>query len=224
MRRLDVALVAVLGLLALSACQKEEPTIPALSATCSAQPALGAPPLLVRFLLSVAGAEGDYAVEISYGDGASGSDPDAPHTYATAGAYTASFVVTTATQSARCAAAVTVSGPTPSPSPVGNQPPHPVFKTTPAARNDTVSGTAPFSMNLNLCLTSDPENDWLFFSMDYEGDGVWDSRGPFGGNCRRDHVYAAGTYKPTLCVHDIDHDRRPLHEDQCHTFTVIVSP
>ena len=87
-----------------------------------------------------------------------------------------------------------------------------------------MSGTAPFSVNLNMCLTSDPEQDWLFFSMDYDGNGTWDNRGPFGGNCRKDHVYAAGTYHPLLCVHDIDHDRAPLHEDQCQTFTVVATP
>jgi hypothetical protein len=199
-------------------------TAPGMSATCVAQPSSGSAPLAVRFLLSVSGAEGPFTVAVSYGDGTSGSDADVPHTYGAAGSYTASFTVASAAQSARCAAMVTVSGPSPSPSPAGNQPPHPVFKTTPPAQNDTVRGTAPLSVNLNMCLTSDPEGDWLFFSMDYEGDGTWDSRGPFGGNCRKDHVYAAGTYKPYLCVHDIDHSRRPLHEDQCHTYTVVATP
>jgi hypothetical protein len=224
MRRLGITAVAGLALVALPGCQKEEPTTPALTAACSAQPASGSAPLQVHFLLAVSGAEGTYAVEVSYGDGASGSDPDLPHTYLAAGVYTASFAVSTESQSARCAATVTVNGPAPSPSPTGNQPPSPVFKTTPSASNDTITGPAPFLVGLNMCLTSDPENDWLFFSMDFDGDGKWDSRGPFGGNCRRGPVYAAGTYHATLCVHDIDHDRAPLHEDQCHTFTVIATP
>ena len=226
MRRLELAVVAVIGLLGvpLAGCQKDTVTTPPMSATCVAQPAAGTAPLPVRFLLSVSGAEGPLTVTVSYGDGASGSNPDLPHTYASSGSYTASFAVETATQSARCAVAVTVGGPSPTPTPGGNQPPHPTFKTTPPARNDTVTGKAPFSVNLNMCLTSDPEDDWLFFSMDFDGDGKWDNRGPFGGNCRKDHVYAAGTYKPLLCVHDIDRNRAPLHEDQCHTFTVVATP
>lgn len=227
MRRLDVAAVAgVLGLVlavVLTGCQ-DDVTSPSLSASCTAQPASGSAPLVVHFLLAVSGAEGPYTVAVDYGDGTSGSDPDLPHTYGTSGAYAASFAVETETQSARCSTLVTVSGPTPTPTPAGNQPPQPFFKTTPPARNDTVTGTAPFTVNLNMCLTSDPEQDWLFFSFDFQGDGRWDSRGPFGGNCRRDVTYAAGTWRPRLCVHDIDHDRSPLHEDQCHTFTVVATP
>ncbi len=224
MSRLDVAVAAGLLGVALAGCQSDDVTSPAMSATCVAQPSAGTAPLVVRFLLSVAGAEGPFTVAVTYGDGASGSDPDVLHTYGAAGRYTASFTVESATQSARCAATVTVSGPSPTPPPSANQPPKPVFKTTPPARNGTLSGTAPFSVNLNMCLTSDPENDWLFFSMDYDGDGSWDNRGPFGGNCRGDHVYAAGSYSPRLCVHDIDEDRAPLHEDQCQTFTVVATP
>jgi len=225
MRRLDVAAIAVFGLLgsALTGCQDGE-TTPPLSATCSAQPSSGSAPLAVRFLLTVSGAEGAFTVAVSYGDGTSSADPDILHTYAAAGSYTASFVVETMTQSALCSALVVVSGPSPTPTPAGNQPPQPVFKTTPPARGDTVTGTAPLSVNLNMCLTSDPEQDWLFFSMDYQGDGSWDNRGPFGGNCRKDYVYAAGTWSPRLCVHDIDENRAPLHDDQCHTFTVVATP
>jgi hypothetical protein len=225
MRRPDVAVV-VFGLLsvALAGCQKDDVTTPAMSATCVAQPSAGMAPLAVRFLLSVSGAEGPFTVAVNYGDGTSSSNPDVLHTYAAPGSYTASFDVATAKQSARCALEVTVGGPTPTPTPAGNQPPTPVFKTTPPAKGDKVTGTAPFSVNLNMCLTSDPEHDWLFFSMDFEGDGTWDNRGPFGGNCRKDHVYAAGTYHPKLCVHDIDRNRAPLHDDQCHTFTVVATP
>ncbi len=224
MRR-HVLVAAVLGLLGitLAACQKDEET-PALSATCAAQPSAGSAPLAVRFLLDIAGAEGPYTVTVNYGDGTAGSNPDILHTYAASGSYTASFTIETATQSARCTALVSVIGPTPTPTPAGNQPPSPVFKTTPPAKGDKVTGTAPFTVNLNMCLTSDPEQDWLFFSIDFEGDGKWDVRGPFGGNCRANHTYAAGTYTPKLCVHDIDKNRAPLHDDQCHTFTVVATP
>lgn len=226
MRRLDAAIVAVLGLssIALTGCQNDDVTTPAISATCAAQPPSGSAPLAVRFLLSVSGAEGPFTVAVSYGDGAIGSDPDVPHTYVASGTYTASFTVDTATQSARCAVVVSVGGPSPSPTPSGNLPPQPFFKTSPPARNGTVTGKAPLLVNLNMCLTSDPEQDWLFFSIDYTGDGRWDNRGPFGGNCRRDYVYPAGSYSPRLCVHDIDTSRRPLHDDQCHTFTVVATP
>jgi hypothetical protein len=226
MRRLDVAVVAVFGLLsvALAGCQKDDVTTPAMSATCEAQPSSGTAPLAVRFLLSVSGAEGAFTVAVSYGDGTSGSNPDVLHTYAASGSYTASFDVQSAKQSARCAVLVVVSGPSPTPTPSGNQPPKPYFKTWPHAKNDVITGTAPLQVDLNMCLSSDPENDWLFYSIDYDGDGKWDSRGPFGGNCRRDPVYTAGTYRAVLCVHDIDKTRAPLHDDQCHTYTVVATP
>ncbi len=223
MRRVVVAWTAAFSLLAIApGCRKSTVTTPVMSATCDAQPASGTAPLAVRFLLTVAGAEGPFTVAVSYGDGTSGTNPDILHTYSSAGSYTVSFAVDTTTQSARCAALVTVSAPKPTPAP--NEPPNPVFKTWPPAHNDTVTGTAPLAVNLNMCLTSDPEHDWLFFSIDFEGDGKWDVRGPFGGNCRADHTYAVGTYKPVLCVHDIDKNRAPLHPDQCHTYTVVATP
>ncbi len=221
-RHVPVAVIGLLGI-ALVGCQKDDEP-PILSATCAAQPSTGSAPLAVRFLLDVSGAEGPFTVTVSYGDGATGSDPDILHTYASSGSYAASFTIETSTQSARCTALVDVVGPTPTPTPAGNQPPNPSFRTFPAAKGNTVTGRAPFTVGLNMCLTSDPENDWLFFSMDYQGDRRWDSRGPFGGNCRKEVVYPAGTYSPTLCVHDIDKNREPLHDDQCHTFTVVATP
>jgi hypothetical protein len=80
-------------------------------------------------VVGVTGAEGPAAVSIAYGDGSSGTNPDAPHTYAAAGTYVASFAVTTSTQSARCSATVTVEAP----APPANQPPSLVAKTTPSA-------------------------------------------------------------------------------------------
>ncbi len=230
MRRLAVAAVAVSVLLGLasSGCHKDEVTAPALSATCEAQPASGAAPLAVRFLVSVAGAEGPFTVEINYGDGSSGTDPDTPHTYAAPGSFTASFTITTATQSARCAAGVSVSpgsSPSPSPSPGANGPPHPVFKSTPDAVNGTITGRAPLAVRFNMCATTDPDGDMLWFSMDFDGDGNWDNVGTTGAHCRYDHVYAAGTYnKVTMCVHDVTPTYEGLHQDQCKLYTVVATP
>ena len=217
-----------LSALAWAACQKEETTVtaPALAATCEARPASGAAPLAVSFLLTVSGAEGPFSVAVSYGDGQSGTNPDAAHTYAAAGSYTASFTVTTATQSARCATTVSVlppnTGPTPPPS--GNLPPVAVFKSTPDAVGGAITGAAPLAVRFNMCATTDPEKDALFFWMDFEGDGKWEVRGPTGASCRRDTVYAAGTWKPLLCVTDVDPDGNELHPRQCQGFTVVVAP
>jgi len=206
------------------ACKHEETvTAPSLSATCSAQPSSGPAPLAVSFLVGVSGAQGTFSAAVSYGDGATGTDPSAPHTYATAGSFIASFVVTTPTQSAACSTAVAV-GPGTTPTPGANQAPHPVFKTNPIANHGKITGTAPLSVRFNMCLTSDPEGDTLYFTMDYNGDGDIDEGGTTGGNCRRDHVYTAGTWTAYNCVRDIDANDKALHEDQCKTYSVVVTP
>jgi PKD repeat protein len=90
-------------------CQTEDSVVaPALGATCEARPPSGEAPLAVSFVLGISGAEGSFTVRISYGDGTTGTNPDLPHTYATAGSYTASFEVATATQSARCGSAISL--------------------------------------------------------------------------------------------------------------------
>jgi hypothetical protein len=217
-----VAFLAVAG----PACQKDETvTAPALGATCEARPASGPAPLLVSFPLSVSGAEGPFSVSVSYGDGATGTNPDAPHTYTASGAFTASFTVTTATQSARCSTTVTVQpGTPPSPPPSSNRPPTAVFKSTPDAVGSTISGTAPLSVRFNMCASSDPEGDPLYFLMDFDGDGRIDWGGLTGAHCRADHLYAAGTWRAGNCLHDIDADRKARHGDQCKTYTVVVTP
>lgn len=216
---------AMAAALAGPGCQEEETiTAPALSATCEARPASGTAPLAVSFVLSVAGAEGPFSVAISYGDATSGTNPDVPHTYASGGSYTASFTVATATQSARCATTVTVQ-PAPSASPpTGNLPPIPVFKTTPDAVRSTISGTAPLSVRFNMCASSDPESDRLYFVHDFDGDGKVDRGGTTGANCRADHVYGAGTWSARNCLHDIDASGRSLHDEQCKTYSVAVAP
>jgi len=215
-------LVACLPVLLLPGCQEDSVLSPALTATCEARPGAGPVPLTVTFLLSVSGAEGPVTVAVNYGDGQSGTNPDAPHTYATGGSFTASFNVTTATQSARCTAAVAVSGST---SPQGgNQPPTAVFRTTPAAVNREIIGKAPLSVSFNMCATSDPEGDELYFLMDFDGDEKYDFGGITGFHCRADRVYALGTTKPVICVYDRDKNRQALHPDICESYTVIATP
>jgi hypothetical protein len=230
MRRLASAVLAAAALLVVAGCDEDTSvTAPPLVAECEASPSAGAAPLRVTFLLTVSGAEGRFSVAISYGDGTTGTDPDAAHVYSAAGSYTASMVVTTATQSARCSAAVAVSGsvapsPSPSPSPGGNLPPVAVFKSTPDLVGGRVTGTAPFVVRWNMCATSDPERDTLYFLMDFDGDRRFDLGGTTGAHCRADHAYDAGTWLTTLCVHDIGEDRQPLHDDTCRTFTVVATP
>jgi hypothetical protein len=220
-----VASVLVVVLVAVGPACKDEETVtaPTLSATCSAQPASGPAPLAVSFLVGVSGAQGTFSVAVSYGDGSTGTDPNAPHTYAAAGSFVASFVVTTATQSAACSTAVTV-GPGAGPSPGADQPPKPVFKTNPIAKHGTITGTAPLKVRFNMCMSSDPDGDTLYFTMDWNGDHDIDQGGTTGGNCRRDYVYTAGTWTAYNCVRDIDASGKALHDDQCATYSVVVTP
>jgi PKD repeat protein len=216
-----VALLTVAG----PACRKETVTGPALSATCEARPSIGQVPLSVSFELTVSGAEGSFNVAVSYGDGTSGTNPDVPHTYTAGGVFTAAFTVTTANQSARCSATVTAMPSTvPSPPPSGNLPPHAIFKSTPDAVRSTISGTAPLSVRFNMCASTDPEGDRLFFLMDFDGDGKIDWAGTTGARCRADHVYAAGTWKARNCLHDMDGNGEALHDDQCKIYSVVVTP
>jgi len=234
-RRRTVVLAVVAGLAAAGpGCnQGDTVTTPTLAATCSATPASGPAPLVVSFALAISGAQGTPQVAVSYGDGATATDPDATHTYAVEGVYTASFDVTTAEQSARCATTVTVGagtgggpGPTPTPTPPGgeNQPPEVVYKTTPNAKNGTITGTAPFDVRFNMCLTADPEGDTLYFTMDVDGDGKLDVRGSTGASCRHDATYAVGTWKAQLCVTDLDPAGARLHDFECKDYKVVANP
>jgi PKD repeat protein len=175
----------------------------------------------VSFLLGVSGAEGPFTVAVTYGDGSSGTNPDAPHTYAQAGAFTAAFTVATATQSARCSTAVSVQA---GPSPRSNQPPQAVFKTTPDAVAGTIRGTAPLDVRFNMCASSDPEGDRLLFLMDFDGDGQFDHAGTTGAHCRTDHSYAAGTWTARNCLRDVDSGGQARHDDECRTYTVVATP
>jgi PKD repeat protein len=222
-RRLPAAVALLLAALTLPACH-ETVTHPTLTATCDAQPTSGMAPLTVAFAVAVAGASGPFTVAVSYGDGTSGSNPDQPHTYQSAGSYSASFTVTTSSQSARCAATVTVASPPP-PTTVADLPPDAVFKTTPAATGSRITGKAPLTVRFNMCASSDPEGDILYFLMDFDGDGKWDFGGVTGFHCRQDHIYATvGTWAPQMCVHDVDANHEALHDDECQTYVVEATP
>jgi len=220
-RSLRILLACLLAAV-VPACNQDQPTAaPVLTATCEARPSSGTAPLAVSFQLSLSGAVGAATVAISYGDGQSGSNPDTPHTYASAGSYTAAFTVSTPTQTARCSAAVTVTeGSKPA-----NQPPIPVFKTTPFDVALKITGKAPFTVSFNMCQTSDPEGDELYFEMDFDGDGSFDFKGITGFHCRADHTYALGTYTDVKnCVYDRDAQHVALHDDICRKYTVIATP
>jgi PKD repeat protein len=230
-RTVVLALVAFLAAAGPGCNEGDTVTTPALAAACSATPTSGPAPLVVAFALSISGAEGTPSVAISYGDGASGTNPDATHTYTTEGVYTASFNVTTAGQSARCAVTVTVGagsgGPEPTPTPPGgeNQPPEAVFKTTPDAKNGTITGTAPFDVRFNMCPTADPEGDPLYFTMDFDDDGHLDVKGSTGAACRHDTTYAVGTWEAQICVTDTDGvGGAYLHAFQCKDYKVVANP
>ena len=214
----------------------DTPAGPGLSATCSATPASGVAPLAVRFALNVEGAQGRFEVRIQYGDGATGSDPTASHTYTTAGSYTAAFDVTTPTQSALCSAVIRVdpggataaptAAPTPRPTPGGpNQAPAAVFRTTPSAGDGgLIAGVRFLAVEFNMCRTADPEADLLQFTMDFEGDGITEVAGRTGGDCRRTRVYEVGEYQPRICVTDLNEGLSPRRPFQCRSYTVRVTP
>jgi PKD repeat protein len=197
---------------------------PTLSAECTATPAAGTAPLTVAFNLNVSGAQGAFAVSITYGDGASGTTPDQPHTYGSPGTYTAAFTVKTTLQSALCSTTVVANAsPPPTPPPL-TPPPVAVFKSTPDAVGGKISGTAPFTVRFNMCASTDSTGNRLWFRMDFTGDGNWDVNGTTGANCRHDYTYAAGTYTARNCVTDMDADGQFLHPFQCRTYTVVAAP
>lgn len=223
-RRSSKRLACLLGLAsALPACQTEQVVAPALTATCAANPDSGPAPLRVSFLLDVSGAEGPISVAISYGDGQSGTNPDTPHTYGAAGSYTAAFDVSTATQGARCSAGVSVSQAVPRS--VSNKPPDAVFVSDPEPVQSKITGKAPFDVRFDMCASSDPEGDTLYFLFDFEGDGKYDFKGLTGAHCRADKSYAVGTWVPKLCVQDRDADNQAIHDqDVCTSFVVVAEP
>jgi PKD domain-containing protein len=230
---LGVALGTAL-VLAFPACN-DNPSGPDLSATCSATPTAGTAPLVVTFTLNVAGTS-TFDVSINYGDGRTSSTLNLAHIYQNAGAYTASFSVSAGGRSANCSTAVNVTGgppaptptppaPTPTPSTGVNQAPTPVYRTTPKpGAGDVFTGTAPFAIEFSMCASSDVDKDVLLWTMDFEGDGKTEVHGSTGGSCRRSNSYAAGNYRPEICVTDLDAAGKARHDFQCKRYTVQVTP
>jgi hypothetical protein len=227
--------VAALALLVGFLGCEEEGSSPSLIATCSASPVSGAAPLAVAFTLNVAGSS-SFDVTINYGDGTSSGSLNLAHVYPAPGGYTATFSVSAEGRSAACSTAVNVTGPapvptpgpgvpSPSPSPAGNQPPNAVFKTTPnPGPGDIFTGTAPLAILFNMCASQDVDIDVLLWTMDFEGDRHVDIRGSTGAFCRRSHTYAAGTYRPEICVTDVDNAGNVRHDFQCKRYTVQLTP
>ncbi len=210
----------------------DNPTSPSLSATCSVSPSTGAAPLAVAFTLNVAGAS-TFETTINYGDGTTSSSLNLAHVYQAPGGFTASFSVSAKGQSAACSTAVNVTGPaptpspgipSPSPSPGGNQPPNAVFRTYPKPVGGVFTGKAPFAIEFSMCASTDVDVDVLLWTMDFEGDGKTEVRGSTGGACRRTNAYAAGTYRPEICVTDVDQAGNERHDFQCQRYTVQVTP
>jgi PKD domain len=219
-------------LAALAGCN--DSTLPSVTASCSASPSSGAAPLAVAFTLNVAGAS-TFDVSIEYGDGTTSSSLNLAHLYQSAGGYTANFSVNAQGRSAACSTAVNVTGPTPaptpspgvpspSPSPSANQPPNAVFRTYPKPVGNVFSGKDPFDIEFSMCASTDVDVDVLLWTMDFEGDGKTEVRGSTGGACRRTKTYAAGTYRPEICVTDLDAAGHERHDFQCRQYTVQITP
>jgi PKD domain len=219
-----------LGLLLASASCGKDVVAPSLSAACAATPGQGRVPLTVNFSLNVDGAQGAMNVQINYGDGAAGSEVSALHVYANPGSYTASFNVSTATQSALCSAVVRVDAapaptavPTPTPR-TTNSPVIPVFNTNPDPEaGDVFRGRPSLKITFNVCMTSDPDGDDINFRMDLDGDGVFEVDGPTGSDCRRTHTYTKlGVFVPRVCVTDLLPNLSLAHPYQCHNYVVRI--
>ena len=227
------AITAAALLVSLAGCRKEDVVAPTLSVSCSAAPGSGTAPLTVSFAVNVAGAQGGSTIRIAYGDGATGTQVGVPHTYASAGSYSATFDVSTATQSALCTALVQVAASpapasTPTPAPVNREPViH--FRTTPepnTGRNFT--SAVGLAIEFNMCTSSDPDGDPLNFRMDLDGDGVFEVDGPTGADCRRTGRYSQTgpvsptSYDPTICAPDLLPSRSRAHPYSCRTYNVKI--
>ena len=237
MPRPFAAIATLMLAVALPACKGSSSTQPtaALAIECAAIPPSGPAPLSVAFGLDVKNAVGSFAVSLSYGDGASGTDPDARHVYSAAGSYVASITVTAGTETARCSLPIAVaSAPAPAPSPEAeNHWPDPFFRTNPAAVNGAITGKAPLFVRFNLCQSQDQDGDGLFYRFDLDGDGTYEFVGTTGGDCSKETTYAVGTRTVSVCVTDgyctawplcPDLPRFRFHPYQCESYVVTATP
>ena len=227
----------VLAAVAWPACNGSSTTTAtaALAIECAAIPAAGPAPLSVAFGLDVKNAVGSFSVSLSYGDGASGTDPDARHVYSAAGSYVASITVTAGAETARCSLPIAVAAaPAPSPTPEAeNHWPDPFFRTNPPAVNGAITGKAPLFVRFNLCQSQDQDGDGLFYRFDLDGNGVYEFVGTTGADCSKETTYAVGTRTVSVCVTDGYCTAWPLCEDlprfrfhpyQCTSYDVTATP
>ena len=88
-----------------------------------------------------------------------------------------------------------------------------VLQTTPPADSTgRIEGFAPLSVTFNQCRAeSILGEDIARYRYDFEGTGGFER-----GRCREAHVYAAGTYRATVCAGGPD-------DEACHTRPVLVA-
>jgi hypothetical protein len=220
-------LPSVVAVFALIGCNDNDnnPAAGSLTLACSASPTSGTAPLQVGFTVVTTGATGPFTIAVNFGDGTTATGSSVGHLYTTPGNYTAQFSASgSGGSSGQCSASIAVQAPPPGPvGPVGNQPPDAVFKTNPASVGGTISGTAPLEVLFNMCPTSDPDHDTLFFTMDFQLDGILDVHGTTGADCRRAFTYPLGTTRARICVSDTD-GGAALHPAQCETYTIDATP
>jgi hypothetical protein len=110
-----------------------------------------------------------------------------------------------------------------------NQPPQMVVKVNPGpGPQNVIAGTSPFTFDLNLCRSVDPDEDPILFTMDSDGDGALDESGTKGGNCRRTFTYLAepGQVREltaVACVVDLDTAGKPRREAECRSYALRVT-
>ena len=198
-----ISLAACGGASSAASLNVTSPTNVALSLTCSATPTSGVAPLTVSLAVQMSPANS--LVSIQYGDGTSGTDPNAVHVYQTAGSFSLVVTATSGSQHASCQNAVSVLAP---PTRPVDTPPSARFRTSP----NPPTGSAPLDVTLNMCGSQDPDGDSLSFSYDF-GDGT----SAHSHLCRDEHVYSAGTFTSKMCVTD----GQPGHE-VCHSDLIQV--
>jgi PKD domain len=224
-RALLVASLLAVAILPSCGDDKDSLTGGSLSLTCAASPASGTAPLQVAFTAVPSGMAGTLSVVVSFGDGTTAAGTTAGHTYTTPGSYTARFTaVASGGSSAECSTGVTVLAPAAGPVLTGNQPPDAVFKTTPGAVADTISGRAPLDVTFNMCPTVDPDHDRLLFTMDADLDGSLEVRGTTGADCRRTFTYSLGTTRARVCVTDVDGGLEAIHPPECTIYRIDATP
>lgn len=199
-----VSLGLLVALVATSCGEDESPAEPSLGLTCSASPTSGIAPLAVAFQVTPS-APLDL-LELQYGDGTSGNNPGAGHVYQNPGSYAMSATGKRQSQSATCGVTINAAAP---PAAGPNNPPTAVFLVNPLPAD----GPAPLRVVLNMCESTDPDGDALFFTYDW-GDGSFHD----GTRCVHDHNYnKQGRHQLTGCVSD-----RPPDRGTCQTWNVFV--